>query len=154
MEIIYEKTKGQIPLRLSLGKQNDLNQVVVSSGFSENKGLGWVFSLAGSKTWFWSFLLRNFREKKKAICEFQKNLTFKARPSAKHLLTEKWVFFTWRTKSHFHINSFAPSFWNRGLIAYPPIRSQKLLGDAFRLQFPSRLLSGELHYWSGFDAAK
>ena len=50
MEIIYEKTKGQIPLRPSLGKQNDLNQVVVSSGFSENKGLGWVFSLAGSKT--------------------------------------------------------------------------------------------------------
>ena len=93
-------------------------------------------------------------EKKKAICEFQKNLTFKARPSAKHLLTEKWVFFTWRTKSHFHINSFAPSFWNRGLIAYPKIRSQKLLRDAFRLQFASRLLSGELHYWSGFDAAK
>ena len=48
MEIIYEKTKGKIPLRLSLGKQNDLNQVVVSSVFSENKGLGWVFSLAGS----------------------------------------------------------------------------------------------------------
>ena len=46
--MIYEKTKGQIPLRPSLGKQNDLNQVVVSSGFSENKGLDWVFSLAGS----------------------------------------------------------------------------------------------------------
>ena len=30
---------------------NDLNQVVASSGFSENKGLGgfgWVLSLAGS----------------------------------------------------------------------------------------------------------
>ena len=27
---------------------NDLNQVVVSSGFSENKGLGGVLSLAGS----------------------------------------------------------------------------------------------------------
>ena len=49
MEIIFEKTKGQIPLRPSLGKQNDLNQVnVVSSGFSENKGLCWVLSLAGS----------------------------------------------------------------------------------------------------------
>ena len=48
MEIIYEKTKGQIPLRPSLGKQNDLNQVVVSSVFSENKGLGLVFSLVGS----------------------------------------------------------------------------------------------------------
>ena len=36
MEIIYEKTKGQIPLRPSLGKQNYLNQVVASSGFSEN----------------------------------------------------------------------------------------------------------------------
>ena len=48
MEIIYEKTKGQIPLRLSLGKQNDLNQVVESSGFSENKGLGWVLILAVS----------------------------------------------------------------------------------------------------------
>ena len=48
MEIIYEKTKWRIPLRPSLGKQNDLNQVVLSSGFSENKGLGWVLSLAGS----------------------------------------------------------------------------------------------------------
>ena len=48
MEIIYKKTKGQIPLRPSLGKQNDLNQVVVSSGFSENKGLCWVLSLSGS----------------------------------------------------------------------------------------------------------
>ena len=50
MEIIYEKTKGRIPLRPSLGKQNDLNQVVLSGGFSENKGLGWVLmiSLAGS----------------------------------------------------------------------------------------------------------
>ena len=47
MEIIYEKTKGRIPLRPSLGKQN-LNQVVVSSGFSENKGLCWVLNLAGS----------------------------------------------------------------------------------------------------------
>ena len=48
MEIIFEKTKGQIPLRPLLEKQNDLNQVVVSSGFSENKGLCWVLSLAGS----------------------------------------------------------------------------------------------------------
>ena len=47
MEIIYEKTKGRIPLRPSLGKQN-LNQVVVSSGFSKNKGLCWVLNLAGS----------------------------------------------------------------------------------------------------------
>ena len=49
----------------------------------------------------------------------KKQLTFKARLSAKHLLIEKWVFFAWRKKSHFHINSFAPSFWNRGLTAYP-----------------------------------
>ena len=48
MEIIYEKTKGRIALRPSLGKQNDLNQVVVSSGFRENKGLGWVLNLADS----------------------------------------------------------------------------------------------------------
>ena len=48
MEIMFEKTKGQIPLRPSLGKQNDLNQIVVSCGFSENKGLCWVLNLAGS----------------------------------------------------------------------------------------------------------
>ena len=48
MKIIYEKTKGWIPLRPSLAKQNDLNQVVESSGFSENKGLGWVLNLADS----------------------------------------------------------------------------------------------------------
>ena len=48
MEIIFEKTKGQLPLRPLLGKQNDLNQVVVSSGFSKNKGLCWVLSLEGS----------------------------------------------------------------------------------------------------------
>ena len=48
MEIIYEKTKGRIPVRPSLAKQNDLNQVVESSGFSENKGLGWVLILAVS----------------------------------------------------------------------------------------------------------
>ena len=50
MEIMYEKTKakkGQIPMRPSLGK-NDLNHVVVYSGFSENKGLGRELSLAGS----------------------------------------------------------------------------------------------------------
>ena len=28
--------------------KNDINQVVASSGFSENKGLGGVLSLAGS----------------------------------------------------------------------------------------------------------
>ena len=48
MEIIYEKTKEWIPLRPSLAKQNDLNQVVESTGFSENKGLGWVLILAVS----------------------------------------------------------------------------------------------------------
>ena len=48
MEIIYEKTKGRIPLRPSLAKKNDLNQVVESSDFSENKGLGWVLNLADS----------------------------------------------------------------------------------------------------------
>ena len=48
MEIIYEKTKGRIPVSSSLAKQNDLNQVVESSGFSENKGLGWVLNLADS----------------------------------------------------------------------------------------------------------
>ena len=34
-------------IRKTLGN-NDLNQVVASSGFSENKGLGGVLSLAGS----------------------------------------------------------------------------------------------------------
>ena len=118
--MIYEKTKGQIPPRPSLGKQNDLNQVVVSSGFSENKGLGWVFSLQDHvlKNVVLVILIEGFSKKNKAICEFQKNLTFKARLSAKHLLIEKWVFFAWRTESHFHINSFAPSFWNRGLTVY------------------------------------
>ena len=48
MEIIYEKTNGRIPLRPSLAKQNDLNKVVESSGFSENKGMGWVLNLADS----------------------------------------------------------------------------------------------------------
>ena len=48
MEIIYENTKGRISLRPSLAKQNDVNQFVESSGFSENKGLGWVLNLADS----------------------------------------------------------------------------------------------------------
>ena len=39
---------------------NDFNQVVASSGFSENKGLGGVLSLPGSKTWSRSFLLEDF----------------------------------------------------------------------------------------------
>ena len=39
---------------------NDFNQVVASSGFSENKGLGGVLSLSGSKTWSRSFLLEDF----------------------------------------------------------------------------------------------
>ena len=39
---------------------NDFNQVVASSGFSENKGLGGVLSLSGSKTWSRSFLLKDF----------------------------------------------------------------------------------------------
>ena len=91
MRMIYEKTKGQIPPRPSLGKQNDLNQVVVSSGFSENKGLGWVFSLQDHvlKNVVLVILIEGFSKKNKAICEFQKNLTFKARLSAKHLLIEK-----------------------------------------------------------------
>ena len=69
--MIYKKTKGQIPLRPSLGKQNDLNQVVVSSGFSENKGLCWVLSLSGSLKVVLHILIEGF-SKKKAICEFQK----------------------------------------------------------------------------------
>ena len=36
---------------------NDLNQVVASSGFSENKGLTGVLSLRAHKTWCRSFLL-------------------------------------------------------------------------------------------------
>ena len=86
MEIIYEKTKGWIPLRPSLAKQNDLNQVVESSGFSENKGLGWVLILAVSENVSWSFLLRDFRKKKRPFGSSKKNLIFKARLSAKHLL--------------------------------------------------------------------
>ena len=73
MEIIYEKTKGRIPLRPSLGKQNDLNQVVVSSGFSENKGLGWVFSLAGSLNVVLVILLRDFRKEKRPFASSKKS---------------------------------------------------------------------------------
>ena len=108
------------------------------------------------KTWSWSFLWRDFR--KYAICEFQKTTHFQSEAKCKTFVNWKMSFLCMTyTKSHFHvfhINSFAPLFWNRGLTAYPPIRSQKLLRDAFRLQFPSRFLSGELHYWSGFDAAR
>ena len=35
--------------RWKTSDNNDLNQVVASSGFSENKGLGGVLSLAGSQ---------------------------------------------------------------------------------------------------------
>ena len=40
---------------------NDLNQVVASSGFSANKGLVGVLSLRAHKTWCRSFLLRIFQ---------------------------------------------------------------------------------------------
>ena len=39
---------------------NDLNQVVASSGFSENKGLTGVLSLRAHKTWCRSFLFKDF----------------------------------------------------------------------------------------------
>ena len=39
---------------------NDLNQVVASSGFSENKGLTGVLSLRAHKTWCRLFLLKDF----------------------------------------------------------------------------------------------
>ena len=39
---------------------NDLNQVVASSGFSENKGLGGVLSRWAHKTRPWSFLFKDF----------------------------------------------------------------------------------------------
>ena len=39
---------------------NDLNQVVASSGFSENKGLTEVLSLRAHKTWSRSFLFKDF----------------------------------------------------------------------------------------------
>ena len=77
MEIIYEKTKGRIPLRLLIGKTKPQPGCGVQRFYRS-----WVLNLAGS----WSFLLRDFR-KKKAIWEFQKkNPTFKARLSAKHML--------------------------------------------------------------------
>ena len=68
--------RGEFSRDSSLGKQN-LNQVVVSSGFIEvggsiSRGLGHSY---------WGIF-----EKKKAIWEFKKkNLTFKARLSAKHM---------------------------------------------------------------------
>ena len=39
---------------------NDLNQVVASSGFSENKGLGGVLSRWAHKTRPWSLLFKDF----------------------------------------------------------------------------------------------
>ena len=39
---------------------NDLNQVVASSGFSENKGLTGVLSLRAHKTWCRSFSFKDF----------------------------------------------------------------------------------------------
>ena len=39
---------------------NDINQVVTSSGFSENKGLGGVLVSLAHKTWSRSFLLKDF----------------------------------------------------------------------------------------------
>ena len=87
MEIIYEKTKGRIPVRPSLAKQNDLNQVVESSGFSENKGLCWVLNLSAQKVIFvLVILIEGFSKKKRPFGSSKKNLTFKARLSAKHLL--------------------------------------------------------------------
>ena len=76
MEIIYENTKGRIPLRLLIGKTKPQPGCGVQWFYRS-----WGLNLAGS----WSFLLRDFR-KKKAIWEFKKkNLTFKARLSAKHM---------------------------------------------------------------------
>ena len=43
----YRGKQYQIYLGKTLDN-NDLNQVMASSSFSENKGLGWVLSLAGS----------------------------------------------------------------------------------------------------------
>ena len=45
--MLHGVTKCYIALRKTLDN-NDLNQVVASSGFIENKGLGGVLSLAGS----------------------------------------------------------------------------------------------------------
>ena len=46
--------------RKTLGN-NDLNQVVTSSGFSENKGLGGGSVSRAHKTWSRSFLFKDFR---------------------------------------------------------------------------------------------
>ena len=84
MEIIYEKTKGRIPVRPSLAKQNDLNQVVESSGFSENKGLCWVLNLSAQKVIFvLVILIEGFSKKKKAIWEFQKKSHFQSEAKCK-----------------------------------------------------------------------
>ena len=72
-----KRQRGEFPV----GKQN-LNQVVVSSGFSE---VGCSISRA-LKTRSWSFLLRDFRKKKSHLGVPKKNLTLKARLSAKHML--------------------------------------------------------------------
>ena len=47
--------------RKTLGN-NDLNQVVASSGFSENKGLGGGSVSRAHKTWSRSFLFKDFRK--------------------------------------------------------------------------------------------
>ena len=74
MEIIYEKTKGRIPRDPHW--ENKTSTRLWWVGCSISRTL---------KTLSWSFLLRDFR-KRKAIWEFQKDLTFKARLSGKHLL--------------------------------------------------------------------
>ena len=43
-----KRQRGEFPWDPHWQKKNDLNQVVESSGFSENKGLGWVLNLADS----------------------------------------------------------------------------------------------------------
>ena len=50
---------GKHFVRKTLGN-NDLNQVVASSGFSENKGLGGGSVSQAHKTWSQSFLFKDF----------------------------------------------------------------------------------------------
>ena len=53
--------------RKTLGN-NDLNQVVASSSFSENKGLGGGSVSRAHKTWSRSFLFKDFRSSRIPKC--------------------------------------------------------------------------------------
>ena len=58
---------------------NDLNQVVASSGFSENKGLGGVLSRWAHKTRPWSFLFKDFLKYASLILSSRKDQRLSAK---------------------------------------------------------------------------